>query len=121
MKESSEGRMDGMSVTREMLKQLIEKAQSEGANRIVRIVLEVGELSGFNVKELKGHFEVLSRDTLAEGATLSVTEVPIKVKCLSCSNEYVASGYRMVCSGCGSIASELISGNELRVKEMEVG
>ncbi len=113
--------MDGLHVTREMLNQLIEKAQSEGASRIVRIVLEVGELSGLDSKELEKHFEQLSRETLAEGAKLSITEIPLKIRCLSCSTEYVASGFKMVCSGCGSIASELISGNELRVKEMEVG
>lgn len=113
--------MDGMTVTREMLKQLIEKAQSEGANRIVKIVLEVGEMSGLNAKELKNHFEALSRDTLAEGAVLSITEIPLMVRCLSCSGEFVASGFQMTCASCGGIATELISGNELRVKEMEVG
>lgn len=113
--------MDGMTVTREMLKQLIEKAQSEGANRIVRIVLEVGEMSGLDAKDLQKNFEILSRETLAEGADLSISEIPLKVRCLSCSNEYLAGGFKMSCPGCGSIASELVAGNELRVKEMEVG
>ena len=112
--------MDGLHVTREMLKQLIEKAQSEGARRIVRIVLEVGELNGLDTKELRAHFRRLSKDTLAEGATLSITEIPLKVRCLSCSEEYPAGGYKMVCPSCGGIASELVSGNELRVKEMEL-
>ncbi len=113
--------MDGMTVTREILKTLIEKAQSEGASKIVRIVLEVGEMSGFDSKELYKYFDILSRDTLAEGAKLSITEIPLRVRCLSCSNEFVASGFKMTCPDCGSVASELISGNELRVKEMEVG
>lgn len=113
--------MDGMTVTREMLKHLIDKAQSEGAKRIVRIVLEVGEMSGLDLREFRNHFDLLSRETLAEGAVLSITEIPLKVRCLSCSNEFLAGGFKMSCPDCGSIASELISGNELRVKEMEVG
>jgi hydrogenase nickel incorporation protein HypA/HybF len=112
--------MDCMSVTREMLQQLIEKAQSEGASRIKRVVLEVGEMSGLDSNDLRNSFQLLSQDTLAEGAELAITAVPLKVRCLSCSREYTASGYKMVCQACGSIASELISGNELRVKEMEV-
>ncbi len=113
--------MDGLSVAREMLKQLIEKAQSEGASRIVRVVIDIGEMSGVNAKEIQEYFALLSQQTLAEGAKLLINEIPLKVRCLSCSNEYSASGYKMSCPGCGSIASELISGNELRVKEMEVG
>jgi hydrogenase nickel incorporation protein HypA/HybF len=113
--------MDGMTVTREVLKKLIEKAQSEGANKIVRVVLEVGEMSGLDSRELYKYFDILSRDTLAEGANLSITEIPLTVRCLSCSDEFVASGFKMTCPDCGSVASELVSGNELRVKEMEVG
>ncbi len=112
--------MDCMSVTREMLHQLIEKAQSEGARRIKRVVLEVGEMSGLDSNDLRNSFQVLSRDTPAEGAELAITAVPLKVRCLSCSTEYSASGFKMTCGECGSIASELISGNELRVREMEV-
>ncbi|MEK6776682.1 MAG: hydrogenase maturation nickel metallochaperone HypA [bacterium] len=113
--------MDGLTVTREILKQLIEKAQSEGASRITRIEIEVGELSGLDTKEIQTHFENLSQDTLAQGAKLSIIPIPLKVRCLSCSTEYNAGGFKMTCSHCGSISSELISGNELRVKEMEVG
>ncbi len=112
--------MDSLSITREMLKQLIQEAESKGATRIKRIVLEVGEMSGLDSGELQRNFDLLSRDTLAEGATLSITEIPLNVRCLSCSAEYTASGYQLRCAACGSVASELVSGNELRVKEMEV-
>ncbi len=112
--------MDCMSVTREMLHQLIEKAQSEGANRIKRVVLEVGEMSGLDSNDLRNSFQLLSHDTPAEGAELAINAVPLKVRCLSCDAEYSAGGFRMTCGKCGSIASELISGNELRVREMEV-
>ncbi len=112
--------MDCMTVTREMLHQLIEKAQSEGANRIKRVVLEVGEMSGLDSNDLRNSFQVLSQDTPAEGAELAITAVPLKVRCLTCSSEYNAGGFKMTCDACGSIASELVSGNELRVREMEV-
>lgn len=112
--------MDSDAVTREMLKQLVEKAQSEGANRIKRIVIEVGEMSGLKSGEIRTSFDLLSRDTLAEGAELSITEIPLQVRCLSCSAEYSASGLKMICPECKSIASELIKGNELRVREIEV-
>jgi len=112
--------MDCMSVTREMLHQLIAKAQSEGADRIKRVVLDVGEMSGLDSNDLRDSFRVLSRDTPAEGAELAINPVPLMVRCLSCSAEYSAGGFRMTCEKCGSIASELISGNELRVREMEV-
>jgi len=112
--------MDSQALTREMLKHLIEEARLQGAHRIKRIVLEVGALSGLDCRELRENFEQLSRDTPAEGAVLAITEIPLTVRCLFCSREYDAGGFRMTCSSCGGIASELVSGNELRVKEMEV-
>jgi len=112
--------MDSDTVTREMLKQLVEKAKSEGANRIKRIVIEIGEMSGLNSGQIRNSFDMLSRDTLAEGAELAISEIPLQVKCMKCSAEYNASGMSMICPECGSIASELVKGNELRVKEIEV-
>jgi Zn finger protein HypA/HybF involved in hydrogenase expression len=69
--------MDSDAVTREMLKQLVEKAQSEGANRIKRIVIEVGEMSGLNRNSPSSPMPQLFRRIQCERAENDLSRVQI--------------------------------------------
>ncbi|HUA36507.1 MAG TPA: hydrogenase maturation nickel metallochaperone HypA [Candidatus Binataceae bacterium] len=90
----------------------------EGA-RVTRVVLHIGKLSGVVPEALQFCFDVCAAGTALQGASLEIIEIPGRATCLSCQSEIELSDIIGLCS-CGSANLKMLSGNELRVKEVEV-
>lgn len=96
----------------------LEEASKNGAEKILRISLEVGEKSGVVIDALEFAFETVTRNTPAEGAALTIHSIPYKGECVSCGNIFESSDF-LVCNLCGNFG-KIISGQELRIKSIEV-
>lgn len=92
--------------------------RSEGA-RITRIVLEIGKLSGVLPDAVRFCFNLCAEETLAAGAQLEILEPPGTAHCRDCGNLVKLLTPLELCE-CGSASLEWLSGEELRIKEMEV-
>ena len=93
---------------------------NSGGRRVTAVVLEVGELSSVVPEALEFCFEACSKGTLLEGARLIIERIPAMGKCHDCSNEFHLRSYYNSCPSCGGHQVTILSGEELRVKEMEV-
>ena len=84
-----------------------------------RVTLEIGQLSAVMPDAVRFCFDVCARGTLLEGATLEIIEVPGSARCCDCGTDVqLAAPYgRCVC---GSTNLHLVSGEELKIKDMEV-
>lgn len=76
--------MHEMSITQAMLDLALKHAQGQ---RITDIHLRVGRMSGIVPESVEFYFEYLSRDTLAEGATLHFETVPLGMTCVDCGRQ----------------------------------
>jgi hydrogenase nickel incorporation protein HypA/HybF len=87
--------------------------------RVVRVVLEVGALAAVLPDALAFSFQLASDGTSAAGAELQIIESPARARCRSCQGE---AAYRDILARCACGAGELdwLSGDELKVREMEV-
>ncbi len=94
-------------------------AESSGGSRVRRIVLEVGKLSAVLPDALRFCFEAAAEGTAAEGARLEIVEVPGIARCRACGGQVELSRPFGRCE-CGNSDLEWLSGEELRIKEMEV-
>jgi hydrogenase nickel incorporation protein HypA/HybF len=92
--------------------------RSEGAC-ITRIVLEIGKLSGVLPDAVRFCFDLCSEGTMAEGAQLEIIEPLGSAHCRECGNLVQLLSPWGICE-CGSTNLEWLSGEELRIKEMEV-
>jgi hydrogenase nickel incorporation protein HypA/HybF len=90
-----------------------------GAARVVRVVLEVGALCGTMAEAMRFCFEACSRATALEGATLEIVELPGRARCRACGSLVELPDLLALCR-CGSANLELLSGRELKIKEVEV-
>jgi hydrogenase nickel incorporation protein HypA/HybF len=108
--------MHELAVTRSVVALALEHAS--GA-RITRVVVEIGKLSGVLPDAVRFCFEVCTRGTGAEGATLEVVEIPGRARCRVCGIERPVEYVFGQC-GCGNTDLELTAGHELRVRELEV-
>ena len=64
-------------------------------------------------------FDLCSEGTAAEGARLEILEIPGRARCRHCGNEVALEEPFGICS-CGSYDLQWLSGDEIKIKEMEV-
>jgi hydrogenase nickel incorporation protein HypA/HybF len=94
--------------------------ENSGGRRVISVTLEVGALSGIVPEAVEFCFDACTRDTLMEGAQLQIERIPAVAYCLDCRVQSGVSTFYDSCPACGGYRMELLSGNELRVKELEV-
>lgn len=80
--------------------------------KVLRVTLEIGKLSGVLP-------EAVRLGTLVEDARLEIVEVPGRARCRDCGSELTLDQRFGRCV-CGGTDLELIAGEELKLKEMEV-
>jgi hydrogenase nickel incorporation protein HypA/HybF len=90
-----------------------------GAARVLRVILEVGKLSQVVPDSIRFFFDVCTQGTSLEGAALEVLEVPGRARCRVCQAELEVNDWLMLC-GCGSAELEVLAGQRLLVKAVEV-
>jgi hydrogenase nickel incorporation protein HypA/HybF len=108
--------MHELGITRNIVAIVSEHAK--GA-RVKRVALEIGKLSAVMPDAIRFCFDVCSKDTLLEGAELTIHETPGRGRCETCSEELALDQPFGRC-GCGSAQVLCIAGNEMKIKEMEL-
>ena len=111
--------MHELSVCLSLLQQLQGIAAEQRAQRITRIELGIGPLSGVEPELLRNAWPLASAGTLAVDADLAIEETDIVVLCRSCKAETAASANRLVCGQCGDFRTSLVSGDEMILKRVE--
>ncbi len=89
-------------------------------SHIRRVVLKVGRMRQVDPELLAFSFDIVARGTSAEGAELSILELPVVFKCRACGKESSTESAAFLCLNCGSTDVELLSGMELTIESMEV-
>jgi hydrogenase nickel incorporation protein HypA/HybF len=112
--------MHEMAVTQSILDIAIKHAQQAKASQIMRIDLVIGEMSGIVDDSVQFYFDFLSKDTMAEGATLCFERRPAVYRCRECETTYHPEGYDWNCPACGALNFQVISGREFQIASIEV-
>ncbi len=110
--------MHEVSIMMSILDLAIEEAGKNSAEKIQCISLDVGKKSGVVIDALEFAFEVVSKNSIAEGATLKIQSIPYKGECVACGHQFICDDF-LVCDRCGNFG-KIISGQELRIKSIEV-
>lgn len=112
--------MHEMSLCESVLQILEKSAKAEGFTSVKRIWLEIGMLSCVEPEAMRFSFDVVSKGSLAENATLEIERVPATAHCLSCLQDVTVTQYGDPCPACGGGDLQISGGDQLRVKELEV-
>ena len=94
--------------------------QHAGGKRVIALDVEIGDLSGVVPEALEFCFDACSRDTLLKGARLNIIRIPGKGRCLDCDAVQPLVSLLEACRTCGGFRMTILSGEELRVREIEV-
>jgi hydrogenase nickel incorporation protein HypA/HybF len=110
--------MHEYSITQSILNVALEAAENR---QIAAIDLVIGDLSSVVDDSVQFYFDMLSADTLAEGAELRFRRIPVEVFCCDCAGN-VAGGIPLpyTCPLCGGNRLEVRGGREFFVESIEV-
>jgi len=115
-----EGKLHELGIAQSIVEIAEKNAREQGAKCVLEVTVEVGVLSGVMVESLEFCFDACCRETLLEGCRLQIVQVPARAKCRNCSQEYNLKNFFDNCPACDCAAGDILSGEELRVKEMEI-
>jgi hydrogenase nickel incorporation protein HypA/HybF len=99
---------------------IIEKVAEE--NKLVRInnvKLKLGRLQQIVPEMFTFAFETVAKGTKAEGATLDVEYVPIKMRCKTCNNEFIVEEHVYICPECAQTSLTMLEGMEIILESVE--
>ncbi len=112
--------MHEMSLVEGMVDLIEDAATRQGFSRVRTVWVEIGRLSSVEPDALRFAFDVVTRGTRAEGATLSVIDLPGTAWCLQCEASVDIPALYEACPRCGGYQLHVTGGTEMRVKELEV-
>lgn len=87
--------------------------------KVERVVLEIGKLSAILPDAIQFCFDVCCQGTALEGAVLDIIEIPGLARCRCCGASIMLDQPFGMCD-CGSVDLEILQGNELKIKQLEV-
>ena len=112
--------MHEMSLCEGILQVLEDQAAAQHFQRVKTVWLEIGALANVEISALEFAFEVVCRDTLAEGSRLEIVHLPALGWCLDCEESVEVEASHHPCPVCGSYKLHVSGGDEMRIKELEV-
>lgn len=88
--------------------------------RVLRVDVKVGLLTGVSPDAMRFYFELLRPDTLGEQAELAVTLVDLQAHCGECGADHSLAETAWLCPACGAAALVFKNGDELLMSSFEV-
>jgi hydrogenase nickel incorporation protein HypA/HybF len=112
--------MHELSIAGALVDQVREHAAKSGAERVTRIRIRMGALSGI-ARSLHFCFPSAARGTPCEGAILHIEEVPLTVFCSHCREvKTPAALYNFRCPDSGRPTPKVLTGREMQLVYIEL-
>lgn len=112
--------MHEVSLCEGILGVIKEKQQTDGFTKVTAIWLEIGRFSCIEKSALSFAFDAVMKGTVVEGAELLMQDLPGKALCYTCNQEVTLDNRLDTCPECAGDSLMPISGDTMRIKNIEV-
>ncbi|MBN2240154.1 MAG: hydrogenase maturation nickel metallochaperone HypA [Dehalococcoidales bacterium] len=112
--------MHELSIVESFLQVAIEHAEKEKAERIIKINIVVGEMTGVVREAVDFYFNFLSRDTIASQATIDFKHIRTRLRCRDCGELFHPENMNYRCPKCDCRQVDIVGGRELYVESIEI-
>lgn len=112
--------MHELAITQSALDIALRYGTQENATRITDLYLKIGALSSIIDESVQFYWDIISRDTLAEGATLHFERVPMQMVCFDCGESYRPEPGTLACPRCGGSHVQVAGGDEFRLESIGI-
>ena len=113
--------MHELSITEQIAEIAIRHGEQNSATRITDLYLVIGELSTVIDESVQFYWDMITENTICEGAKLHFRRVPASFRCKDCNHEYsLESGELTPCPKCGSSQMEILEGKEFHLDSINI-
>ena len=112
--------MHEMSLCEGMRQVIEDQARAHSVSRISRVRVEIGRFAGVETDALHFAWDVVMRGSVAEGAELVTLALPGRALCYDCMKEVEIDDRLAPCPDCSGGKLMPVSGDEMRIKDLEV-
>ncbi len=112
--------MHELAVTESILEISLRHAGEANAKRITNLYLVIGQLASIVDDSVQFYWDIISKDTIAEGAALHFRRLPAKFLCLDCSEQFNPASDSFSCPNCQSEHVKVVAGDEFYMEAIDV-
>jgi hydrogenase nickel incorporation protein HypA/HybF len=112
--------MHELPVTESILDIAVKHARQANAQRIADIYLVIGQLSTIVDDSIQFYWDIIAKDTLAEGACLHFRRIPAELACRDCGTRFSLNGEDYFCPNCHGVQVKIVSGEEFYLEAIDV-
>jgi hydrogenase nickel incorporation protein HypA/HybF len=112
--------MHEVSVAQNIIDIVTSEAEKARAEKVTQVVLSIGKLAGIENEALLFAWDIVTKNTLAEGSSLIIEDIGGVAECQNCLHRFETSDYFTLCEKCGDFRTNIIKGKELQVKSIEI-
>ena len=112
--------MHELGIMQNIVTSVQQYADQNAITEIVKVIVEVGQISGVVPESLEFCFGVCTKDTALEGALLEIERVAAIGRCNECGEEFNLLDNDFTCPTCTGSEWGVVSGRELVIKGLEV-
>lgn len=112
--------MHELAVTESILNIAVKHAQQAQASKVTDLYLVIGRLASIVDDSVQFYWDIISNDTVCQGAKLHFQRVPAAMLCLDCSQEYTLDGELTPCPHCQSSRVKVVSGDQFWLDSIEI-
>ncbi|MEW6716518.1 MAG: hydrogenase maturation nickel metallochaperone HypA [Chloroflexota bacterium] len=112
--------MHELSVTENILEIALRHANNNGGKRIKNLYLVIGQLSTIVDESVQFYWDIISKETIAEGARLHFNRIPAEMLCLDCNQRYNPPAGQLACPSCGGAHVQVTAGDEFQLEAIDI-
>jgi hydrogenase nickel incorporation protein HypA/HybF len=112
--------MHELSIAQNILEIIKQNIPANELSNVECIRVKIGEMSGVVPESLEFCFQAITSDNNLNRAVLDIEKIPFVIKCNACNKTSTNDIGIRICRDCGSSDTEIVSGIEMQVVEVEL-
>lgn len=112
--------MHEFSLTKQIVNIVNDAALMHCAVKVNAVHIVAGENTGIIPESVQMYFDMIAKDTKAQGAKLDVRLIKAEMHCPLCGKNFHRPLFSFACPDCGTLGSPTDIGNEFYVESVEL-
>jgi len=112
--------MHELPITQSIVEIAVRHGEQANARRVTDIYLVIGQLSSVVDDSVLFYWDLISENTICEGAQVHFERIPAKLHCLDCNHIFTIPDGLTPCTQCNSTLVKIINGKEFRFDSIKI-
>ena len=112
--------MHEYSIVQSIIDSCDKHAKENKANKVTKVMVKIGVLSGVEPYLLAEAFDMFKLDTVCHSAEFLMNIQKIKVHCKTCENEQELEENEFICPKCASYELYVLDGEDMYLMSLEL-